>query len=63
MVATAEAAKMVEEAEMPAEGAEIVEAEAVQIAGGAAVSKIKVARIPSPAITPLARLLFLSRTP
>ena len=47
MVATAEAA------EMAAKGAAIVEAEAIKIAAGAAVSKIKVARIPNPAIRPL----------
>ena len=53
MAATAEAAKMAEAAEM-AEGAAIVEADEVRIAAGAAVSKIKVARIPNPAIPPLA---------
>ena len=54
MAATAEVAKMVEEAEMAVEGAAIVEAEAVKIAAGAAVSKIKVARIPNPAVRPFA---------
>ena len=39
---------------MAAEGAAIVEAEAVKIAAGAAISKTKVARIPNPAIRPLA---------
>ena len=47
-------AATVEAAEMAAEGAAIVEAGAVKIAAGAAVSKIKVARIPNPAIRPLA---------
>ena len=39
---------------MAAEGVAIVEAEAVKIAAGAAISKIKVARIPNPAIRSLA---------
>ena len=47
MAATAEAA------EMAAEGAAIVEAEAVRITAGEAVSRRKVARIPNPAIRPL----------
>ena len=42
MAATAEATKMAEAAEMAAEGAAIVEVEAVKIAARAAVSKIKV---------------------
>ena len=60
MVVTAEAAEMAEaaetaeEAELAVEWAAIVEAEAVKTAPGAAVSKIKVARIPDPAIRPLA---------
>ena len=41
-------------AEMAAEGAAIVELEAVKIAAGMAEGKIKVARIPNPAIRPLA---------
>ena len=44
---------MAEEAEMAAEGAGTVEAEAVKFATEAAVSKIKVTRIPNPAIRPL----------
>ena len=44
---------MAEEAQMTAKGAAIVAAEAIKIAAGAAVSKIKVARIPNPAIRPL----------
>ena len=48
MAATAEAAKMA------AEGATIGQAEAVKIAAGAAVSKKQVARVPNPAIRPLA---------
>ena len=47
MAATAEAA------DMSAEGAAIMEAEAVKIAVGAVVSKRKVARVPNPAIRPL----------
>ena len=47
MAATAEAAEL-------AEGAAIVEAEAVKIEAWAAVSKTKVVRIPNPAIRPLA---------
>ena len=42
------------EVKIVVEGAAIVEAEAVKIAAGAAVSKIKVARIPNSAIRPLA---------
>ena len=49
-----EAAEIAEEAQMAAEAAAIVEAEAVKIAAGAAVSKIKVARILNSAIRPLA---------
>ena len=44
---------MAEEAEIATDGAATVEAEAIQIAA-AAVNKIKVARIPNPAIRPLA---------
>ena len=47
MVVPAEAAKI-------AEAAAIVEAEVVKSAAGAAASKIKVARVPNPAIRPLA---------
>ena len=54
IAATAEAAKITEAAEMAAEGAAIVEAEGVKIEAGAAVSKIKAARIPIPTIRPLA---------
>ena len=54
MAATGEAAKIAEAAEIAAAGAAIVEAEAVKIAAGAAVSEGKVARIPNPAIRPLA---------
>ena len=54
MAATAEAVKMVEAAEMVAGGAGIVEAEAVEISAGAAVSEKQVARIPYPAIRLLA---------
>ena len=54
MAATAEAVEMAEEEEMAAEGVAIVEAEAVINTAGAGVSKIKVARIPNPAIRPLA---------
>ena len=54
MAATAEAMEMTEEAEMAAEGAEIMEAEAVQIAARVEVSKRRVARILNPAIIPLA---------
>ena len=43
---------MAEAAEM-ADGAAIMEAEAVENAAGAAVSKRKVARIPNPATRPL----------
>ena len=50
----AEAVERAEVAKMAAEGVAIVEAEAVKIAAGAAVSKRKVARIPNPAIRPLA---------
>ena len=53
IAATAEAAEMAEEAKMAAEGSAIVEAEVVKIAAGTAVSKINVAKIPSPAIKPL----------
>ena len=53
MAATTETVKMVEAAEMAAEGAGIVEAEAVKLAAGAVVSKQKTARIPNPAIRPL----------
>ena len=57
-MATAEAAKMAEAAEMTeaavmAGGAAIVEAEAVNIAAGADVSKIKTGRIPNPEMRPL----------
>ena len=58
MAVTVGAVEMMAVAEMAAEGAAIVEAEAVKLAAGAAVSKIKVARIPSPAI----RLLALTAT-
>ena len=54
MAATAEVVEMMEEAEMAAEGAEIVEAEAVKIAARVEVSKRRVARILNPAIIPLA---------
>ena len=54
IAATAETAKMEEAAEMAPDGAAIVEAEAVKFAAGAAVNKRKVARIPNPAIRPLA---------
>ena len=60
MAATAEAEEMAEKAdmaekrEMVVERAAIVEAEAVKIGAVAAISKIKVARIPNPAIRPLA---------
>ena len=59
MTPTAEAAETVEVAEMAeaakaAEWAAIVEAEAVKIAAGGAVSRRKVARIPNPATRPLA---------
>ena len=59
IVATAEAAGMVEVAEMAkeaktAEWAATVEAEAVRVAAGAAVSQRKVAWISNPAIRPLA---------
>ena len=59
MAATAEAAETAEVADMAetakaAEWAAIVEAEAVKIAAGAAVSRRKVARIPNTAIKPLA---------
>ena len=50
----AEAVERAEAAKMAAEGVAIVEAEAVKNAAGAAVSKRKVARIPNPAIRPLA---------
>ena len=53
MAATVEAVEMAEEAEMAAEGAAIMEVE-VKVAAGAAVSKIKVSRIPNPARRPLA---------
>ena len=42
-----------EAAEMAAEGAATVEAEAVKITAGETVSRRKVARIPNPAIRPL----------
>ena len=45
---------MAEKAQMAAEGAAFVNAEAVKIAAEAAVSKRKVAKIPNPAIRPLA---------
>ena len=54
MAATAEAMEMTEEAEMAAEVAEIMEAEAVKIAARVEVSKRRVARILNPAIIPLA---------
>ena len=59
MAATAEAAKTVGVAEMlkaakAAEWVAIMEAEAVKNAAGAAVGKIKVARILNPVIIPLA---------
>ena len=54
MAATAEAEEMAEEAEMAADGAAVVEAEAVKIVAGVAVSKIKVEMIPNAATRPLA---------
>ena len=54
MAETAETAEMTEATEMAAEGAAIVQAEELNIAAGAVVSKRKVARIPNPAIRPLA---------
>ena len=53
MAATAEVAEMAEAAKA-AEWAAIVEAKAVKIAAGEAVSRRKVAWIPNPAIRPLA---------
>ena len=53
MAATVEAAEMAEAAQMATKGVAIVEAEAVKIAAGAAVSKTKEVRIPNPAIRPL----------
>ena len=51
MVATAKEAEMAEATEAGAEMAAIMEAEAVKIAAGMAVSKRKIARILNPAIT------------
>ena len=57
MAAKAEAEEMAKETEMAAEGTAMVEAEVVKIAAGAALSKIKVAKITNPAI-PLAPTAF-----
>ena len=54
MAATVEAAEITEAAEMAAERAATVESEAVKTAAAAVLSKRKVARIPNPAIGPLA---------
>ena len=64
MAATAEAEVVkITEVATAAEWAAMLEAEAVKIAAGEAVSRRKVARVPNPAISRLPRLLLLSRIP